>query len=374
MKSTPQNRDERTHPASRDNESPISRRDFLKASAATAILAAASPLALASPGGKRMGVSIASYGQRSRAGGRFPDLPDFRDPSNILNHCHSHGAGGVQIGIRGWETAFARRVRDHREKLGMYLEGQISLPRTEGDVAKFESDTRQAKEAGATILRTVMLGSRRYETFKTWDAWLDHRKRTWNSLTWVEPILRRHGMKLAIENHKDWRVPDLLDIMKRISSEAVGITIDTGNSIALLEDPYEVIEAYAPFAMTTHFKDMGVAEYADGFLLAEVPLGEGFLDLRRIKDICEKANPAVQFNLEMITRDALEIPCLTERYWVTFPQLEGKYLARTLSMVREHTCKDALPSVTGLSDRERITYEDENVAKSFAYARQHLGL
>ncbi len=44
----------------------------------------------------------------------------------------------------------------------------------------------------------------------------------------------------------------------------------------------EVVETLAPRAFTTHFKDMGLEEYRQGFLLAEVPLGTGILDLPRV--------------------------------------------------------------------------------------------
>ena len=37
----------------------------------------------------------------------------------------------------------------------------------------------------------------------------------------------------------------------------------------------EVVEALAPRAFTTHFKDMALEEYEQGFLLSEVPLGTG---------------------------------------------------------------------------------------------------
>ncbi len=46
----------------------------------------------------------------------------------------------------------------------MYLEGIASLPRDDGDVARFDAEIRTAKRAGASIVRTVMLSGRRYET------------------------------------------------------------------------------------------------------------------------------------------------------------------------------------------------------------------
>ena len=53
----------------------------------------------------------------------------------------------------------------------------------------------------------------------------------------------------------------------------------------------EVIERLAPYAVSTHVKDMGVSFYEDGFLLSEVVLGEGFLDLPRMISAVHKARP-----------------------------------------------------------------------------------
>ena len=47
----------------------------------------------------------------------------------------------------------------------MYLEGIVALPRDEADLDRFEAEIRTAKRAGATVVRTVMLSGRRYETF-----------------------------------------------------------------------------------------------------------------------------------------------------------------------------------------------------------------
>jgi sugar phosphate isomerase/epimerase len=321
-----------------------------------------------------MGVTIASYGFRWHGPDADPALPPFRDAIDFLNHCHSLGAGGIQVGVGGWAETFAGRIRDRRESLGLYLEGQIRLPNDRNEVERFEREVRQAKEAGAAVLRTVMLSGRRYETFQSLESFREFRRDREASLKLAEPVVRRHRVQLAVENHKDWRVPELLEILRAISSEHVGVCVDTGNSISLLEEPHEVVDAYAPWAMTTHIKDMAVQEYEEGFLLSEVPLGKGFLDLRRILETLRKARPSVCFNLEMITRDPLEVPGLAPQYWATFPELQGHHLASTLAMVRKHESERPLPRVIGLSPGERLAFEEHNVRESFAFAREQLNL
>ncbi|NIP98949.1 MAG: TIM barrel protein, partial [Akkermansiaceae bacterium] len=131
-----------------------------------------------------------------------------------------------------------------------------------------------------------MIGGRRYEVFADLAAWKRFKERSWNSLKMVEPLTPRFGFKLAFENHNDWRTEELLDLLNRLESEAVGATFDFGNNLALLEDPHEVCEALAPFILSTHVKDMGVEAHEDGFLLSEVPLGDGVLDLKRLVRTC----------------------------------------------------------------------------------------
>ena len=48
--------------------------------------------------------------------------------------------------------------------------------------------------------------------------------------------------------------------MKRLSSEWIGMCVDTGNSFALCEDPMEVVRAYAPFAFSVHVRDQAVQD------------------------------------------------------------------------------------------------------------------
>jgi hypothetical protein len=96
-------------------------------------------------------------------------------------------------------------------------------------------------------------------------------------------------------------------------------------------------------------------------------MGKGMLELPKLIAICKQHNPNVTFNLEMITRDPLEIPCLNNDYWATFSDLSGRELARTLQMVRKNKSKSALPRVAQLSLDEKLAAEENNIVQSFDY-------
>ncbi|MGQ9635992.1 MAG: sugar phosphate isomerase/epimerase family protein [Bryobacteraceae bacterium] len=177
-----------------------------------------------------------------------------------------------------------------------------------------------------------------------------------------------------METPKDWTVDEQLALTRKYSSEYLGVCLDTGNNVSLLDDMMEVIEKLAPYTFNVHLTDMAVEEYEDGFLLSEVPLGEGMLDMKRIVDTIRKARPEVNFPLEMITRDPLQIPCLTGKYWATFTGRNGVYLARTLRMVRANKPRKPLPRIMGLTDEQRARLERDHVEGSIQYAIAHLGL
>jgi 3-oxoisoapionate decarboxylase len=354
----------------------LDRRELIKRMAATAAFLGIAPLLPAlhhmAKRGKRLGIVVHSYAFRGKANQKSQQYPRFKDAVELLEHVHSYGAGGIQTGTSGWSKAFAVQLRSRSEALGMFVEGSISAPKSESDLKRFESEVAIAKEAGVSVFRTAM-GGRRYEDFDNRSDWLNLKKNSLKRIQLAEPVVKKHRVQLAVENHKDWETQDLIEFMQSISSEHIGVTIDTGNSISLLEHPDETASQLARYGATTHIKDMGVREYEDGFLLSEVPLGQGFLDMEYILQTIEKRNPKIRFCLEMITRDPLKIPCKTKGYWSTFPDQDATKLAKALKWIRANS-QDQLPSIEGKSLDEQIEYEELNNRLSVEYAEKRLGL
>ncbi len=319
----------------------------------------------------RLGIAQFSYSARLRADRSAQAQGRLADPLNFIDHCHKVGAGGIQMNIGVRDQDYATKLRRKADAYEMFVEGSVSLPKQPSDVERFEAALQTAKRAGARVIRTA-IGGRRYEQFSNAGQFKAFAARTWKSLQLAEPLAARQRMRLAIENHKDWRIDQMLDRLKRLGSEYVGVCVDTNNSFALLEDPMAVVEAYAPAGFSAHLKDMAVAEYEEGFLLADIPLGQGTLDLARMVKILRKANPEIKFSLEMATRDALKVPCLTDKYWATFADVPGSDLARTLRYVRANASPESLPKVNHLPLDELVKLEEDNIKQSVIFAKEHL--
>jgi sugar phosphate isomerase/epimerase len=288
----------------------------------------------------------------------------------FLEYCASLGAGGIQASLSSLEPAYLKRLRARAEELGMYLEVMAPLPAA--DAARFEAIITAAKEVGARCLRVACLGGRRYETFSNrpdWDAFV---ARSRAGIAQAAALAARHRLPVAIENHKDWTLEELAPLMREFGGEFLGLCLDTGNNIALLDEAHEFVDALARYAISSHLKDMAVAEYPQGFLLAEVPLGEGALDIPRLVRALRAARPEAPITLEMITRNPLEVPCHTEKYWVTMPSRPAALLARTMAWVKR--VGRPLPRLDALPPAARARWEEDNVKHSLAYARQQLNL
>jgi sugar phosphate isomerase/epimerase len=299
----------------------------------------------------------------------------FRKPKSVLefvDYCHSLGASGVEIALESSEPAYLEKVRARLEDLGMRLEAWVILPKQ--DPAGFERSVKAAKEAGASVLRGFCLGGRRYEVFSSFEDWKRFVAESKVSIALAVPVLEKHRIALGLENHKDWTAEELAGLMREYSSEYLGVCLDTGNNIALLDGMVELVERLAPYAVSAHLKDMAVAEYEDGLLAVEVPFGEGMVDLKGIINTIRRARPKAGFTLEMMTRSPLKVPCLTDRFWVTFPDGCGERLARTLRMVRENKARRPLPQVESLDREERLRLEEDNVRRCLVYAQQQLGI
>jgi len=303
----------------------------------------------------------------------FSASPHTRSAYEFLEYCHGLGAAGIQIALDSEEPAYLETLKRRAAELDMYLEVIVNLPQKD-DATGFEQQVVSARQAGAVCLRSACLNGRRYETFTSLDDWKSFVALSYQRIALAVPILEKYRLPLGLENHKDWTADEMVGLLEHHSSEFLGACLDTGNNISLLDVPMEVVEKLAPFAVTTHFKNMAVKDAPDGFLLSEVLLNQGVLDLTKVVKTIRTSRPHIRFNLEMITRDPLRVPCLTDQYWVTFPDRDGLYLARTLRFVHDHPPSEPLPHVSGMDQGTRQRQEEENVKQSLAFARDSLGL
>jgi 3-oxoisoapionate decarboxylase len=311
-----------------------------------------------------MGGEGPGFGNRSRAGG-----------FDILEHCHNLGLGAVRLSVPQGGPEAVRALRKKLDAYGMRCIVGVAPPRTDAAVPEYDAAIAAARELGA-VTTHASFTARRYEEFDTFEAFKTSFEAHKKPVERGESVLRKYKMKLAIENHKGWRAAEHAAWVKQVGSEYVGVCYDFGNNIALCEDPADTYKLLAPLTIYVSFKDMAVAPYDEGFLLSEMALGEGILDIPGMVKGLQQRDPNMIFALEMITREPLEIPVFTKKYWATFDDssspLPGRDLARVLEIVR--TTKKPLTTTAGLSPADALKLEDDLINRSIAYACKNLSL
>jgi len=249
---------------------------------------------------------------------RQMDLFTFMDRASEL------GVNGFQIDpmhLASRERHYLVAVREEARARGLFVEHGVMSIRAED----LEAGIEECAMLGAQILRTF-LGFDRYGAATNVRRELDHAE---DQIRRSLSALKEAGIQLAIENHGDVTSTELVELVERIDDPAVGICLDTGNALAVFEDPCAAAERMIPFAISTHFKDCAVIPTGSGFRVTGAALGKGILPLEDLFRLIQEQG--------QVDRILIEIPI-----------------------------------EPGSSERQSLEQEDEAVRQSVAFLRQRI--
>ena len=332
----------------------------------------AATMSAQTPSFPRMGGTPSAFGVRSRGAGGGRGAGGF----DIVEHCHNIGLYGVQTNPPSDPEAL-KRFRQKLESYQMTLVCDPRLPTDASGVDAFEAQVKAFKEAGAIAFHAAMTG-RRYEDTASAEAFRTNFAQHQKSVELATPILNKYRIPMGIENHKGWRAWEQAAWLKRVGSEYVGVCLDFGNNVSLCELPEDTLKTLLPYIVFAHIKDVAVQEYEDGFLLSEVPLGDGIIELKMFVDALRKKNRNMPIYLEMITREPLKVPVYAESYWRSFDDpystISGHDLAKVLKLVKTKGSKKPLPTIAGLSPEAQVKLEDDFNNQCIQWGRKNLAL
>lgn len=246
------------------------------------------------------------------------------DIFGFIEKAHEFGLQGVMINLikdynlnPEWGTlksddpAHLERVRQALERHNMYAE----LATRGLEYAHLEKIVKVADAIGADIIRTyipITLANQnerqsgadgRYDSGK---VRLDFDPVVFDeaaeSLKKSVPFLKKHRIKIALENHEYETSQELVQVIKKVDSPWVGLHYDFGNAMMVWEEPAEAAENMAPHTVSTHFKDHIVIPCPDdreGYVVCGVPAGEGNIDLKSCLKILLDNSQITRLNVEM---------------------------------------------------------------------------
>jgi sugar phosphate isomerase/epimerase len=229
--------------------------------------------------------------------------PEAMQPENLFAAAGRLGLTHFELPARGWEEpGWVERVGALQQQHGIhvelgfgdrYIEHGANQP-----TERFAAFVEQAcRPLGVTVIGTAShLHGGRWLKEPPLDEQLD---RLAAALRRLAPVAEAGGVRLAIENHADYRGHELASVLTRVGSPAVGARLDTGNAYCAIEEPVAAAEALAPYTVATHIKDQiveaepGNRGLQGGGLLAlrNCVLGEGHVDFPAILALLAARGP-----------------------------------------------------------------------------------
>ncbi|POT58568.1 sugar phosphate isomerase/epimerase [Citrobacter amalonaticus] len=112
------------------------------------------------------------------------------------------------------------------------------------------------------------------------------------------PLLKKHRIRLAIENHEDETADEIINIVKAVNSVWVGAHCDIGNGMMAWEEPVDTVRKLAPYAYSTHFKDHIVTQDGEELVVCGMPVGEGSIDIETCFKTLVDESGVTRINIE----------------------------------------------------------------------------
>ena len=267
-------------------------------------------------------------------------------------------------------------------------EGVARLRRTAGDLdvwvevhggaaqrPTFEHTMHVAAALGAKVIGCsfgMMMRPDKIATLTDWDAHLGQCQARLREL--IGPA-KELGLTIGIENHLDFTIEELRDLVRDTDSPHVGVILDVGNPLGTLDDPLDAVDLLGPYTVATHYKDFAVEEVARGFRLTMVPLGCGSLRLPEItRRLVKHVSPEVGFAIEMMNGQQLDINWLEDRFWAPFRGKTSRQVAATLRHIRGKAIaiEEFLPvtEVDKLPHAEHMALEMERITRCVAHLKR----
>ena len=309
----------------------------------------------------------------------YKDRPGEKlDAVQFLDATHRAGGEVAQLYIsmiRDLDEKALTRLRRRAEELDVSLEvhGGSAL----GKWTKFEDTMQRTAILGCKVVGCSFGMLMRPDKIATLDAWDEHTRQCEARLRELDPLAKSLGLIIGVENHLDFTVEELRDLIKHVNSKNVGVIFDVGNTIGTLDDPTEAADILGPYTVATHYKDVAVEEVARGFRFCMVPLGCGSLRLPEITErLLKHVDPEMGMSIEMMNGQHFEINWLEDRFWSAFRNRTARQVAATLRHVRGKAINidefKLVEEVDKMRHEEHVEFEQDRMTRCIAYLKRIL--
>lgn len=238
-----------------------------------------------------------------------------------------------------------------------------------------EDFLRNAAALNAPVVRVtlspILCGDRR----SLGRPWEEHLDALGERLRSVLPLAADLGVTIAVENHQDATSDDLLGLAGRVDSHpAFGVTLDTGNALAVGEDPVEYARRVAPLVRHAHLKDYTIHFAPEGYRLVRCAAGDGVIDFPAILAVLNETGSPLLPGIEIAAQATRTIPILDAGWWACYPDRQFARLIPALALLWQKGQPAHLPYSSAWEqgkDTATVSAEEWNlVERSIEYFRR----
>jgi sugar phosphate isomerase/epimerase len=337
------------------------RREFLKAAATATIGLAASSAKVTGAGQSapriRMGVDAFSLGAQNWT--PFQTL----DWASKLQVNMVHFSEIRFLGSPKWQEALTpdnlKRIRERAAELKIDVEiGMRSICPTAADFQNAQKNDPTLGTADDQIARMIVaaktIGSPIVRCVQGTQA--DRRTGLDGHIAETVKVVKRNrsrlmdaGVKLAIENHAgDMQGRELKRLIEEAGPDCIGACVDTGNAVWTIEDPADTLDALAPYALTSHFRDSYVFNSPQGIASQWTRMGDGNVGIADIIKTYVAKCPGKAVSLEVIVQGNWRLFNYRDpAAWEIFQSVPAPAFARFLALAEKGVAKELPPPGTG---------------------------
>src|SRR5262245_5918775 len=157
------------------------------------------------------------------------------------------------------------------------------------------------------------------------------------------------GIKLAVENHGgDLQAREMKMMIEAVGRDIMGVCLDSGNPVWMLEDPHMTLETLIPYAETSHVRDSAVWQVPEGIAVRWVNMGDGNVGIDGWIRKCIQARPGMPIIFENLVSANPRIHRIYDpKFWDNWRRMPAWELSRFLAVAEKGTPKPATPRPEG---------------------------
>jgi sugar phosphate isomerase/epimerase len=298
------------------------------------------------------------------------------DAYTLMDRAAAAGLRGVEFPA---EQCLPEATADELARARSFAEAYRLGIVADGGVVEEEPLRRwipQAAALGAPVLRVILsrvLGGNRREMRGGWRA---HLERACAVLQTVRPVAEAYGVTVAVENHQDATSEELLWLCDTVGGDRIGITLDTGSTLAVAEGPVEFAQRVMPLVRNIHLKDYHISLSPTGYRLCTCAIGDGVVDFPGLFALFAN-QPGLPMSIELGARQARHVELLQDDWWAEYPQRPVARLVEALRVLlpraRPTEGDYRIPHERGAPEEMLRAYELAEFDRSVAYLKHVAG-